>query len=303
MDPLLRFEFSQSSLQDYADCARRFQLRYLQRVAWPAIQAEPAREFELHIQRGERFHRLAQQYLVGVPEAGLTRMAEADEDENLQRWWQNFLDCIPAQLSGIAPTHRHVEVGLQAPLALPAPLALQAPATPQAPADSFRLVAKYDLVLFRPDGRVRIYDWKTALHRPSRASLLERLQTRVYPYLLAQAGAVLNQGKPIAPEQIEMIYWFAEPGQAAETLAYTSERCQADGAYLHALVNEIRSLKAEEFEMSASEKPCAYCVYRSLCNRGVQAGEMAGGMGVEDEEPSGPENLDFDLEQIGEIGF
>ena len=80
---------------------------------------------------------------------------------------------------------------------------------------------------------------------------------------------MLNQGKPIAPEQIEMIYWFAEPGQAAETLAYTAERFQADGAYLHALVNEIRSLKAEEFEMSASEKPCAYCVYRSLCNRGI----------------------------------
>ena len=105
---------ARASLQDYADCRRRFQLRYLQRVAWPAIQAEPARENERHIQRGERFHRLAQQYLVGVPEAGLTRMAEADEDENLQRWWQNFLDCIPAQLSGIAPTHQHVEVALQA---------------------------------------------------------------------------------------------------------------------------------------------------------------------------------------------
>src|SRR5512143_2637063 len=110
MDMLARFEFSQSSLQDYVDCRRRFQLRYLQRVAWPAIQAEPAREFERHIQRGERFHRLAQQYLVGVPVEKLDRMASADVDENLQRWWQNFIDSIPAQLSGIALNSKHVEV-------------------------------------------------------------------------------------------------------------------------------------------------------------------------------------------------
>jgi hypothetical protein len=276
LDPLTHFEFNQSSLQDYTDCRKRFQLRYLQRVAWPAIQAEPAREFERHIQRGDRFHRLVQQYLVGVPEARLARMAEADEDENLQRWWQNFLDSIPAQLVG----KRHVEVTLQAPL------------------DSFRLVAKYDLVLLHPEGRAVIYDWKTATHRPSRASLLARLQTRVYPYVLAQAGAALNAGKPLAPEQIEMIYWFAEPGQAAETLAYTPERCQADADYLRTLVEEIRTLPANEFGMSSSEKPCAYCVYRSLCNRGVQAGEMVG----EEEEPM-PADINFDLEQIGEIGL
>jgi hypothetical protein len=50
--------------------------------------------------------------------------------------------------------------------------------------------------------------------------------------------------------------------------------------------------------MSSLEKPCAYCVYRSLCNRGVQAGEMVG----EEEEPM-PADINFDLEQIGEIGL
>ena len=33
---------SQSSLQDYVDCARRFQLRYLDRLSYPAIESEPA---------------------------------------------------------------------------------------------------------------------------------------------------------------------------------------------------------------------------------------------------------------------
>ncbi len=280
MDPLSKFEFSQSSLQDFTDCRRRFQLRYMQRVAWPAVQAEPAREFERHIQRGDRFHRLVQQYLLGVPEDRLARMAEADVDENLQRWWQNFLDTIPVELAGVK--QRHVEAALQMPR------------------NGFRLVAKYDLVLLRSDGRAVIYDWKTAIRRPSRAVLLEKLQTRVYPYLLSQAGAALNQGRPIQPDQIEMIYWFAEPGQAPEKLAYTAERAEDDARYLLALVNEIRSLPPQDFHMAASEKPCAYCVYRSLCNRGIQAAEL-GDAAAED--ITGPENLNFDLEQIGEIGF
>ncbi len=34
------FTFSQSSLQDYMDCARRFQLRYIDQLNWPAINTE-----------------------------------------------------------------------------------------------------------------------------------------------------------------------------------------------------------------------------------------------------------------------
>ncbi len=93
MYPLEHFEFSQSSLQDYVDCARRFQLRYLDRVAWPAVQAEPVQENERHIQRGERFHRLAQQFLLGISPEKLARMAAADVDENLQVWWVVGIVC------------------------------------------------------------------------------------------------------------------------------------------------------------------------------------------------------------------
>jgi hypothetical protein len=280
VDPLERFEFSQSSLQDFIDCRRRFQLRYLQRVAWPAVQAEPARENERHIQRGERFHRLAQQYLLGVPEEKLTRMAEADEDENLRRWWQNFLDEIPAGLDGT----RFVEVALEVPLG------------------PFRLVAKYDLVLLRPDGRAVIYDWKTSTSRPSRAWLLERLQTRVYPYLLVQAGASLHPGMRVEPEQVTMIYWFTEPGQQSETLAYDTTRCGSDAEYLLELVSQIRALRPQEYTQSESEKACGYCVYRSLCRRGVRAGDISAAEAAGyDPEEMGGSNLD--LEQIGEISF
>lgn len=280
MDPLEHFEFSQSSLQDFVDCPKRFKLRYLQHIAWPAIQAEPARENERLIQRGDRFHRLAQQYLMGVPEDRLTRIAGADEDENLLHWWLNFLNHIPTQLEGA----RFVEIDLGTPFG------------------QFRLVAKYDLILMKPDGRAIIFDWKTSQHKPKRATLLARLQTRVYPYLLVQAGAFLNQGKAIQPDAIEMIYWFAEPDQSPERLVYTPERYQSDDQYLHSLIDKISHLHPEDFTEAETDRPCGYCVYRSLCGRGAQAANLSASYALDDETDE-IGDLDINLEEIGEISF
>jgi len=279
MQTLDHFEFSQSSLQDFTDCQRRFQLRYIQRIAWPAIQAEPARENERHIQRGERFHRLVQQFLLGVPEKKLASIADADEDPLIPQWWQNFLECIPAHLEGA----RYVEVSLAARLS------------------RFRLVAKYDLVLATPNGRVVIYDWKTTPKRPQRARLLERLQTRVYPYLLVCAGDALNAGRHIEPEQVEMIYWFAQSGQLPESLLYNRESFEQDGKFLVDLVNKIGALDAGAFHMAEDERACSYCNYRSLCRRGTRAADLNDGE-AEDDFTDAAE-FSFDLEQIGEIRF
>ena len=50
------FQFSQGSLQDYADCPRRFQLGYILRLAWPAVEAEPVLESERRQLQGQAFH-------------------------------------------------------------------------------------------------------------------------------------------------------------------------------------------------------------------------------------------------------
>src|SRR5574341_339738 len=78
------FTFSQSSLQDYADCPRRFQLRYIDQLAWPAVETEPVAENERRQQEGQLFHRLAQQHLLGLPAENLARLANTP---NLERWW------------------------------------------------------------------------------------------------------------------------------------------------------------------------------------------------------------------------
>jgi hypothetical protein len=52
--------------------------------------------------------------------------------------------------------------------------------------------------------------------------------------------------------------------------------------------------------MTEQVELCRFCVYRSLCNRGVQAGALS-----ENEQEAEGESLgfDFDFEQIAEIEF
>ena len=61
------FHFSQNNLQDYVDCARRFELRHLLRQEWPALQSEPVLEFEHRAELGRRFHEMVHQSILGIP--------------------------------------------------------------------------------------------------------------------------------------------------------------------------------------------------------------------------------------------
>lgn len=275
------FHFSQGSLQDFVDCARRFQLRYLERIAWPAVPAEPILENERHMQQGELFHLMVQQQLVGVPVDRLTAMAQGDVD--LAAWWEAYLAAAPADLPG----QHFPEVTLSAPLG---------------ESGQRRLVAKYDLIVLTPEGRAVIFDWKTSRQRAPRRWLAERLQTRVYPYLLLHAGVDLTGGQPLAPEQIEMIYWFAGFPDRPERFVYSAGQAAEDTAYLYSLVEQIALLAGGEgvWPLTPHEERCRFCVYRSLCERGVEAGRLD----ETDYRDFEPEiEIDLDFEQIAEVDY
>jgi len=267
---------SQSSLQDYHDCPRRFELRYLQRLSYPAIETEPALENEKHQQEGEYFHRLVQQHLIGIPAEQIAKLANT---ENLQRWWENYITA--KDLSGLKDlTGLYVETTLSAPLG------------------KFRLVAKYDLIAIGKD-QVTIYDWKTYRKRPKNEWLHIRWQTRVYRALLVQAGAHLNGNKPFIPEQIEMIYWFADfPAEPARFI-YKADQYKRDWDALIKLADEITSASRFAFPKTDEVSKCSYCPYRSYCNRGIRAGDTADA----ELETEAEELFDINFEQIGEIAF
>lgn len=265
---------SQSSLQDYADCPRRFELRYVQQLAYPAIETEPALENEKHVQEGEYFHRLAQQYFLGIPADQVAKLANT---ENLQRWWENFMNSKDltglANLPGLKP-----EVTLSAPLG------------------KFRLLAKYDLIVRNGDQFI-IYDWKTYRKRPKTERLAIRWQTRVYRALLVRAGAHLNGGDPIRPEQIEMRYWFSDFPNDPAIFPYQADQYKRDWDALARLSEEINSASSHPKTEDATR--CLYCPYRSYCNRGIRAGDALDA----ELETEAEELFDINFEQIGEIEF
>jgi predicted RecB family nuclease len=270
------FHFSQGSLQDYVDCQRRFQLRYLMKLAWPAVDVEPAVENERRMQLGGVFHQLIHQHLLGLPEEQLSRIAN---DEHLERWWVNFLGYAAdlAPLLGLADSNRRSDIQLHPEVTLSAPMA------------GFRLVAKYDLVAILPGQRAYIFDWKTSRKPPARQWLDRRMQTHVYPFLLAAAGGHFNAGVPFQPGHIEMIYWFAEHPDEVQRFPYSLEKYQEDDRTLKLLISEIQSLGEAGFALTSDHKRCQYCIYRSYCDRGVQAGSS--------------EDLETDLDGIDDLGI
>ncbi len=270
------FQFSQGSLQDYVDCPRRFQLRYVERLAWPADEAEPALEHERYLQQGAAFHRLIHQHALGIPPE---RLSSTVTDDDLRRWWHNYLESRPFDL----PAPGYSEMLLSAPVS------------------GYRLVAKYDLIAVGADRRAIIVDWKTSRKRSRQKWLAERLQTRVYPYLLVRAGSHLNAGRSLQPEQVEMVYWFANFPAVPERFIYDATQYEADKVYLTSLIEEIDGLGDRDFPLTTQERPCRYCRYRSLCQRGIRAGsldEAEDELGLDDDF-----DFAFDFEQIAEIEY
>lgn len=268
------FQFSQNNLQDYVDCPRRFQLRYVLDRRWPAVQSEPVQDYERLAEQGREFHLLVQRHLSGIPADRLSPQVSPLAD-----WWAAYLHAPPPDLpAGV----RRAEVRLSTPLG------------------AYRLVARYDLLAMTLGERAVIVDWKTALRRPHRADLARRLQTRVYPYVLAEAGAHLFGG-PVEPEQVTLVYWFANAPSTPEIFRYNVAIHADNRAYLHELADEILNREEDVWPLTPDTNHCRFCVYRSLCDRGIQAGwlynEDADLLDVE------PADLDFTLDDIDEIAF
>ena len=273
---------SQSSLQDYMDCAQRFKLRYLDRLSYPAPETEPTVENEKHQQEGEYFHRLIQQHLIGIPAEQISKFANT---ANLQRWWDNFQRA--PELSALREMIANGKKDLSK---------LYPEATFSAPLGKYRLLAKYDLIALQ-DGKAIIYDWKTYRKRPRNEWLAARMQTRVYRALLVQAGAHLNSGKLFEPEQIEMVYWFPDFPEDPARFPYTSAQFQRDWDTLLKLSEEVAS--ASSYPLTEDRQKCLFCTYRSYCERGIRAGDVE----QAEAEMEAEELFDVNFEQIGEIAF
>lgn len=271
------FQFSQSSLEDFSTCPRRFRLKYLDRLRWPGVEAEPIREAERLARLGQDFHRLIQQHLVGLEAETLSAYLETAEPE-LQSWWQNYLQYRPDwfEMAQLYP-----ELTLSTPLR------------------GYRLLARFDLLAVRPDGSLVIIDWKTSQRKASGETLPRRLQTRVYCYVMCTAGQTFNGGQPIDPAQVRMVYWYARFPNEPEEFRYSPALFQADDHFLKGLIEQVVD---SDFPLVENPKPCPQCVYRSYCGREGRVGDLSERL-LELEADESLDAVSLDWEQIAEIQF
>jgi hypothetical protein len=281
IDPSKPFHFSQSNLQDFSDCRRRFYLKYIQQIAWPAAEAEPQIDHEIWMRQGADFHQMVHQYLLGVPVELLSKQANR---EPLQNWWANFL-AEKSNLPGIddLTARRLPEYTLSAHLGI------------------HSIIAKFDLLIIFPDSTILIYDWKTSRLRPKRTSLEKRLQTLVYPVVASQCISSLVNSSAGEHQNIQMNYWFSGFPDKIEAFSFDKLSLGNARRKIESLVTTISRLMAkgeDAFPLTDDHKKCTFCTYRSLCNRGTRAGLISDVDQVDDL----PEAA-FDFEQIGEIEF
>jgi hypothetical protein len=283
------FVFSQSSLQAYVDCPRRFWLAHIQRLRWPAVEAGPVQEYEYVMRLGSAFHRAVQRSEIGIDPELIASQLEDPVDQ----WFADYRRYRPRDLPSTV-------VGVETVLSIPFQVGMDGPI--------FRLTAKYDLLAVEPGKRAMIVDWKTTRRRTEPHTLRQRLQSQVYPYLVVEASANLPWG-PIAPEQVEMRYWFTVAPDEPVNLRYNASQHAANAQLLQRLAAEILTGREEaDFAMlpdteANRQRVCAYCAYRSRCDRGITPGSLDA---VDDAEEliHDPEiALEINLDNVPEISF
>ncbi|MEM9567374.1 MAG: PD-(D/E)XK nuclease family protein [Cyanobacteria bacterium P01_E01_bin.34] len=139
-------------------------------------------------ERGKQFHQLLHQQSLGLPIASLV-----DGNPDLKRYFQAFQTCPPPLLDG--------KQLAEYPLA--------------SPWGDFQLYGVVDLLVEAGD-RAQVVDWKTYWRARSFEELVNDWQTRLYLFLLAETSEY-------SPEQVSMLYWFAEAPQSYIEIFYSSK--------------------------------------------------------------------------------
>ena len=263
------FIFSQSCLQDYHDCEKRFYLRYIEKLAWPTIEVEPALENEQKQIEGQKFHQLVHQHLLGIPIDKLNKQAATYP---LSEWWQNYLSS---------------DLQLDENVLLPEiPLITNL--------GNHKITGKYDLIAIHNE-KIRIFDWKTYQKKPSESRMGLRYQTKVYCSLIVKTAPTLIKKHTFDPDKLEMVYWLANFPAQPIRLTYSETQYERDLQHLEKVITRIA--KQDEFNASEEEKKCQYCSYRSYCDRGGIAGIWNDDIEISLDMP------ELSLEEIEEVEF
>ena len=121
------------------------------------------------------------------------------------------------------------------------------------------------------------------------------MQTRVYPFVLATLATQPPFKISATPDQIEMHYWYPAFPETPIQFCFSQSQFIEDQHDLQKLVQEILHLDEAGFTKTENETLCKFCRYRSLCDRGILAGERSE---TEELEQDSDSAFDIDFDQI-----
>ncbi|ACV64642.1 hypothetical protein Dtox_3949 [Desulfofarcimen acetoxidans DSM 771] len=230
--------FSQQSLNIYNTCALKFRLRHIDGLYWP--QSRTTEEEKHSIEKGRQFHLLAQRYYSCLDN---TVPRGSPYEHDLRQW----LDSLRNTFAMTGENSYYPEFTLRLNR------------------NGIKLQAQYDLIVLTPDNSLIIYDWKTDARPLRKTELLNRMQTMLYLFLLAETASVITAGQAVEPEKIKMIYWnpiFA--GQNIE-IDYSAARHKDFARYITGLIKRILQLNYPDFQATEEKNHCGRCEYSPIC--------------------------------------
>jgi hypothetical protein len=235
------FLFTQNNLQTYLDCPRQFELRYLLKQECPPISTTAQATSRKFTALGSQFHQLVHRHFIGLP---IDEYIDQQVDPQVLAWWKQFTSSNPLPLN----------LSLKLPeLSLTCSI------------ENARLLAKLDLLVATSDQKLIIFDWKTSPHLQSAENLRTRVQTRLYPFVVSKVGHFGDT--TYLPDQVMMVYWFANHPEHPVLIPYSSQQQQVDQSYLSNLIREIRSLPIGEFQKTSLRQRCDYCDFFLICHK------------------------------------
>lgn len=264
------FIFSANNLKDYLECPRRFELKYILKQNWPAISSQPVQEMEFRIHQGNRFHQVANQYLSGVP---IEILASSINDPDLLLWFTNF--------------HKFIKPYLEYPYYSEFLLTISL--------EDYRLIAVFDFIAQISDSEILIIDWKTTTRRPKTEFYLQSVQTLLYPLIVFEnQNTIFSQENHQKNKMISMAYWFPNFPESTVSLNHIDTNHNSSKKVISTLISEIVEKEPGEFEKTNNNEHCSYCQFRSLCERGIVAGNENENPS-DNEDPYGIEKINFDF--------
>lgn len=255
--------FSQNSLEIFNKCRLRFKKRYVDGLLWHSHESAENN----HAEKGRLFHLLAYRYFMGLDDSFID---EKNEYADIKVWQKRLKEYITINTKNAYYPEFELKLGQ----------------------GNVKLQAKYDLIMIDAENRAVIYDWKVQEKQIRQKAAEQAFQTRVYMYLLAKAGDIIN-GKPINPEDITMVYWQANHPGSPVVIEYSKELFMQEQKFLKEEIEKILNCNFEADGLeTTNEKICKFCEFCSICN-GFDSEEVI----------DGEAELHIEWEAVEEIEF